>query len=391
MNTSASNYPRILIHCQYVYGIGHFVRTVELARGLSNFFQVNILVGGQFVPNFELPLSVNFIQLPAIYKEEGLQCLTPVDDLITLEECFVKRGELIAQSVDNIKPDILITEHFPFGLLFEDEVMGLIYKVKERNAAAKIVCSVRDLIETSKGGKNDEYICDLINNYYDLVLVHGDRKFAPLSSSFPRIVNITVPIIHSGYIVRSFPVIKINDSIPIILTSVAGGRLGNELLDAVINCHLKIKTKQKHKLILFSGAFQEDFQIQQERVASLQSEDITIHIFDSQHYRECLSCASLVISLAGYNSIIESVSMNKPMLVYQRGFLNGNDEQNLRINLFESSGHLEVILPEDLKVGTLTELIIKQINKVKVPKVEINLNGVGNSYQCLINLYSGIQ
>src|SRR5687767_11184418 len=131
--------PRVLIHCQYVYGIGHFVRAVELARGLSTQFEVYLLNGGEDVPNFELPSLVNFTQLPAIYKNETDDYLIPVDTSQSLVECFQLRGNLINQSVERIKPDILITEHFPFGLLFEKEVMDLINKVKQANPNAKIV------------------------------------------------------------------------------------------------------------------------------------------------------------------------------------------------------------------------------------------------------------
>lgn len=388
LSLNTISYPRILVHCQYVYGIGHFVRTVELARGLCKRFQVFILNGGEVVPNFELPEKVKFIQLPAIYKDEKSEYLSPVDDSITLNDCFLSREKIIKQLVEEIKPDILLTEHFPFGLLFETEVMGLINKVREVNSTVKIVSSVRDVIESSLGGKRDAYICDLINTWYDMVLVHGDEKFAALSKSFPQISKINIPIVHTGYIVRPIPVINKRESSPIILTSVAGGRVGNELLDAIIDSHLEILAKKGHKLILFSGAFQKDFKEQQDKVASLHSNNIILHMFDSRKYLRYLSNASLIISLGGYNSIIESVSAKKPMLVYQREFAGGNKEQNLRIKLFERTGHLGVIAPEDLKVERLSNLILDKLNKLVVSEHELDMNGVQNSSRRLVNLLS---
>ena len=125
--------------------------------------------------------------------------------------------------------------------------------MKKENPPTKIVCSVRDLIESGVGGKRDDYICDLINNLYDMILVHGDEKFADLSKSFPNIDKIKVPIIHTGYIVRAIPTANKNKNFPIILASVAGGRIGNELIEAIINSHLKIKEEKRHKIVLFSG------------------------------------------------------------------------------------------------------------------------------------------
>ncbi len=140
-------------------------------------------------------------------------------------------------------PDILITEHFPFGLLFENEVIELISEVKKSNPQSKVVSSVRDIIESSGGGEKDEYISDLINKWYDLILVHGDERMADLTFSFSKVAQVSVPIFHTGYIVRHIQNKKISDDYPLVLVSVAAGRLGNELLDAIIDSHLLIKGK----------------------------------------------------------------------------------------------------------------------------------------------------
>jgi predicted glycosyltransferase len=377
--------PKIIIHCQYVYGIGHLVRTVELARGLSKSFQVFIFNGGEAVPNFYLPKDITFIQLPAIYKEENSNSLSPVDSSTSIEECFQDRRIIIEQKTEEIKPDILITEHFPFGLLFENEVTSLISKVKFTNPSSKIISSVRDIIESNGGGKNDGYITELINEWYDMVLVHGDENYIHLKHSFSQIDKISVPIFHTGYIVRPIQ-INIKTEYPIILASVAGGRLGNELLEAVIDSHLLIKEKIKHNLILFSGAFQNDFKEQERKIIELNSEDIKLYCFDSKMYLNYLSKADMVISLGGYNSIIESVSAKKTMLVYQRGFSGGNEEQDLRIKLFEDLGCLKVLKPQDLSVKVLPEMIVNSIKTNRFPKLNLNLKGVQNSSDLILGL-----
>jgi predicted glycosyltransferase len=387
MKKETNTKQKVIIHCQYVYGIGHLVRTVELANGLSEKFQVFIFNGGETVPNFYLPKEVKFIQLPAIYKEENSNLLSPVDSSTSIEECFQDRRIIIEQKTEEIKPDILITEHFPFGLLFEDEVTSLISKVKHINPSSKIISSVRDIIESNGGGKNDDYIVELINEWYDLVLVHGDENCLHLKQSFSQIDKISVPVFHTGYIVRLIPTnIKPEIQYPIILASVAGGRLGNELLEAVIDSHLLIKNNIKHSLILFSGAFQNDFKQQEKKIIDLNSEDIKLYCFDSTMYLNYLSQADLVISLGGYNSIIESVSAKKTMLVYQRGFSGGNKEQDLRIKLFENLGCLNVLKPQDLNIKVLPETIVNSIKNSRFPSLNLNLKGVQNSTDLILGL-----
>lgn len=386
MESNNNSKAKVFIHCQYVYGIGHFVRTTELANGLSQNFHVYIFNGGENIPNFEFSSAVNFIQLPAVYKEEARNELIPVDKSEKLSDCFDRRRNILHHWIKKIVPDLIITEHFPFGLLFEKEAVDMIETAQEVNPNVKIVCSVRDIIESSKGNSNDGYACDLLNKFYDFVLVHGDESFAPLSKSFPEINKIKIPVFHTGYIVRALTNKSNSESIPVILASVAAGRLGSELLDAMIDTHARLKAELSHRLILFSGVFQKDLKKLQNKVSSLQSNDLLIYPFDRRKYLGCLSTASLVISLGGYNSIIESVSVNKPLLVYNREFAGGNEEQNLRIKMFQKAGYLEVINPKDLEVDRLANLILITLNKWDVPDFELNMNGVQNTRRQLLSL-----
>lgn len=386
MEIKNNNKSKILIHCQYVYGIGHFVRTIELARCLSNRFAVYILNGGEVVPNFELPDNITIIQLPEIYKEENSDYLTPVDSSTTIDECFKMRMQLIEKSVEEIIPDIVITEHFPFGLLFQSEVVKLIKQVKKINHNSKIICSVRDIIESSNGGANDIKTCKLLNDLYDCVLVHGDSNHVDLSKSFPKINLIEKPIYHTGYIVRPIPAIETKENTPIILVSVAAGRIGAELLLAFINTHHALLKKVNHKLVLYSGAFQKDFQIQQDTLILLQSKNISIHTFNSNEYIKSLSQSSLVISLGGYNSVLEAISANKKLLIYQRQFENGNEEQNLRIKLFEERGYLDFLTENDLASENLPILILKKLKKLEKKQISLNFNGAKNSLEILVEM-----
>lgn len=380
---------KIVIHCQYVYGIGHFVRTIELAKGLSRYFSVYILNGGESVPNLDVPKEINIIQLPAIYKEENAKYLSPVDPSFTIEECLNKRRIIINDTISDLKPEILITEHFPFGLLFKDEVDYLISRVKLLNPKMKIVCSVRDIIESANGGKYDDITIELINKWYDLILIHGDDNYSHLKNTFPKFNEILVQTYHTGYIVKTVDEItNKKNPIPIILASIAGGRLGKELLEALIENHILLKNKIKHKLVLFTGAFETNFEELKQRTLKLNSDDIKLHVFDREIYLSYFAKADLVITLGGYNSIIESISNYKRILVYQREFTQGNQEQDLRINLFKDLGLLKVIYRTDLKTKVLTELITQSLKNDIIEPINIKTNGVECSAELIFNLYN---
>lgn len=382
--------PDLLIHCQYVYGIGHFVRTIELARSLSQSFNVTILNGGEEIPHYHLPPKVKYVQLPAIYKNEQDARLLPVDPSQDLDACFSSRLSLIKQVLSHIAPVILITEHFPFGLLFEAEMVALIGLVKKTNHMTKIVCSVRDVIESPEGGKNDDHICKLLNDYYDAVLVHGDERVVPFSASFPLVDLIRVPIINTGYIVKNIPEGGWAPSLPNILVSIGGGRMGEELLYATIDAHKLVVKKWQHRLIIFTGAFQKDIQHLLHFAKDDEHELLSIHNFDEQQYREALSVASGIICLGGYNTLLEAISIRLPVLVYARKFLGNNEEQSLRLKLFEQYGLVRVLRPDDLEIERLAARILDFRERTKESEVIVKINGAEVSRKTLVEILSEI-
>ena len=382
-NENSGVKPCVLIHCQYVYGIGHFVRTVELARSISMSFNVIILNGGEPVPNYCIPPDVSCVQLPAIYKLEHADGLVPVDKSQSLEACFAARLSIIESVLNQITPAILITEHFPFGLLFEAEAIAMIAKIKQLNRNAKIVCSVRDIVESSNGGKQDNQTCDLLNHWFDMVLVHGDEKVIPFFASFPMVGKIKIPVINTGYIVKEIIATKSSSERPTILVSIGGGRLGQELLYAVIHAQDIVTRHWPHRLIIFTGAFQDNIQQLHDLAKLNLSNDITIKCFDEKEYRETLPTVSGIICLGGYNTLVEAVSAQLPILVYSRKFHGSNEEQALRLKFFELNGLIRVISPDDLSSKLLSAKILEFRDYRKKSSTHVRFDGTENTRRIL--------
>lgn len=378
--------PTVLLHCQYVYGIGHFVRTLELARGLSEDFEVFVLNGGEAVPNYDIPPGVTCLQLPAIYKEEHLDHLSPVDPALSLDECFASREALIEQLLDRVGVDVLVTEHFPFGLLFQAEATRLIRRVKERNPAAKIVSSVRDVIESEDGGPQDSHVCAVINRFFDMVLVHGDPDVVPISASFPRWREIVVPLHHTGYLVQPPPSPGPRADPPQLVVSVGGGRLGEELLHAALDAHRAAAREWPHHLVLFAGAFQRDVWKLHARIEAAEGSRATLHEFSRDHYRRTLAGASAVICMGGYNTLLEAVSTGLPTLVYRRTFQGKNTEQALRLSLFERAGLVQVLGPDELGPGPMAARISQLVEGHERPRVRLRMDGAAESRARLLRL-----
>lgn len=371
---------KIVIHCQYVYGIGHLVRTCQLALALCDVFDVTVINGGEKVPNYELPENVTWIQLPAIYKKETSQDLIPVDTLTTLDVCFARRNSIINDVLNDVRPDLIITEHFPFGLLFEKEVINLISDAKSINENCKIVSSVRDILDSEI---KDSKVFEILERYFDHVLIHSDKEMVPFQDQS----NLRVPISYTGYIVQNIKYEKRTSSTrPLIMASIGGGRLGQELLTSLINEHQKLFQEIPHDLEIFKGAFQGEWQFDSkyDHISSLK-----ISEFNQKNYQLSLAKASLIICMGGYNSLLEAVISKIPVLVYNREFANDNLEQDSRIQYFLESGYIKVLSPNELEGKSLRDKIIESLNGIEQPlPLKICIEGKSNTQKIIKTILS---
>lgn len=370
--------PTVLIHCQYVYGIGHFVRAVELARCLSQSFNVHLVSGGEPIPNFALPDGIKFTQLPAIFKNEASGCLISVNTELSIDDCLAVRTRMLTELVEAQTPDIIITEHFPFGLLFEVEVIGLLRQVRQLKPETLIVSSVRDVIDSAHGSSSDNRTCDVIEEWFDLILVHGDARVIPLSNSFPMIDRITVPHVYTGYVVEPALVQTKHEGPPILVGAIGGGRIGQELLDALIAAHHRLSLTWPHQLRLFLGAFEEGAYPLAPSAFNLQ-----ICPFDRAKYRQALAAASGLICLGGYNTVLEALSLELPTLVYKRQFLGTNREQALRAEIFQGYGLLSTLEADELTPELLAERMASHFSIRSVTSIDLDFQGAENT-RCIL-------
>jgi predicted glycosyltransferase len=378
-----SQKPRVLVHCQFVYGIGHFVRTIELCKSLISSFRITLVSGGEAVPNFQIPQEIEFIQLPAIYKDDGNEELKVVDPESDLKSTLEYRKLVLTGLVEKCNPDIFISEHFPFGLLFEDEVLTIIGKIKSYNPNCKLVCSVRDIILTQEGTKSDLRSYEILNDYYDLVLIHGDPNFMQLRNTFPYELEIKTRIEYTGYVVERLSDTSKAIAKSKVVVSVAAGRIGSELITFVLKAVPEITNLIDIDLIIFTGAFQKDIVTK-----SQQNDYIKILPFHRTEYIRHLQDCNLLICLAGYNTIIEATSISKAILVYQKEFSEGNDEQQIRLRMFESLGLLQAITFEEISKGALSKKILESLKNRTIVQSRIDTNGADRTAYLLEDLLS---
>ncbi|TBR60941.1 glycosyl transferase [Westiellopsis prolifica IICB1] len=384
---------KIMFYCQHILGMGHLVRSMEIVRGLTNDFQICFINGGEVIPDFQIPSGIEVINLPAIKTDSDFKELQVVDHAFTLTEVQEIRKQLLLSIFDELQPDILMIELFPFGRRrFSFELIPLLEKVQSSQHSTKVVCSLRDIVVTKQNQtKHEEKICKLINQYFDLLLVHGDPNFVELEESFSRKKDLRCQVYYTGYVVQKpleNPVFSDRDKEileskqPLILVSVGGGRFGHELLDCVAKTAPLLEKQIPHKIQVFTGPFIPDEKLNELQKLAADRQNLSISKY-TPYLLNYMQKADLSISMSGYNTTLNILTTGvKAMILPFTG--NNDQEQYMRATKLGELGIVKVISPWDLQPDIFAWKIVNYLDKAK-HMIQFNFNGVENTANILNN------
>jgi predicted glycosyltransferase len=385
---------KVMFYCQYLAGMGHLVRSTEIIRSLVDEFQVCLVNGGQPIVGFEFPADVEVLHLPPILEEDGelkavndSQAIEP--DIETVKQT---RKERLLEIFDTFQPDCLIVECFPFSKhRLKFELIPLLDRAKASSQPVKVVCSLRDLIMTQTmtpptWAKRYDKICDLVNRYFDLVLVHSDPQLIRLEDQFPEINQLNCMIYYTGYVAQSPPELTalsdedataLSQETPMILVSAGGGRFGHELLEAVVKASQILETQIPHRIRVFTGPFMPTEDVISLQVQAQGSDRITIRRY-TPHLLKYMQQADLSISLGGYNTTMNILRTGVRSLIFPEASEEQTGEQTIRAEKLAQQGVLQVLHRHDLKPDRLAQQILAALQQPP-PDHQFNLHGADQS------------
>ena len=366
---------RILFYCQPVLGIGHYIRSREIVRVLSA-FDVCFVNGGEIVAGLAMPAGVEVVNLPALKSDADFQTLRTSEDHYSLDEIKVQRQQQLLEIYDRCNPDAVIIELFPFGRRkFDFELIPLLEKIRA-SSTTKIVCSLRDILVSKRNQAQFEIeACDLMNRYFDLLLIHSDPNFQRLEETFPHVSDITCEIRYTGFVAQALR----PDSRPAtlrdpvapkeIIVSIGGGRVGKELIDCAIAAANLLAQNLPYRMHIVTGPHfpDEDFLRLQTRITA--SPSFSLERF-TPNFPAYLRRADLSISMAGYNTCMDILSAGVRAIVFPFTG-NNNQEQTMRAQKLEKTGAVKVI--HQLKAENLASLITQTLS-APAPNANFNLN-----------------
>ena len=373
---------KILFYCQSSLGIGHTIRSLRIAEGLSQSFDVHYLDGGERIPNLEFPPAIDRIELPAIVSDPDFNTVRAVDPELDVDSAIALRRNIILEALERLEPEIVLVELYPFGRgRFRAELDPLLERAKNRGS--KTVCSVRDIL--TKRSDRDHFerkVVKRMNQFFDLLLVHSDPDFQRLDDTFGRLDDVDAEICYTGYVVPEIAARTPQDE-QTIIASIGGGRFGHELAEAVVNAAGLLADRIPHQFQLYTGPFCPSKVVDHLRRLACDCRNLQIERFTPDLHQK-LMAADLSISMGGYNTMMNVIATGVRAMI-MGCTNNGGMDQVERVTKLAGLGAIEAIAPGDLEPGVFSNKIINCLNTKHTPAT-LDIDGVNKTAQMLERL-----
>ncbi len=369
---------RVLIAVTHLLGSGHLVRAAQLARALAGSgFAVTLASGGMPLRDMTGE-AFAFVQLPPV-KVEGLDFRKLLDEAGTPIEAgrLARRRAMLAALATTLKPDVVVTEHFPFGRRqLAEEFLTLITAAKAANPSALVLASVRDVLVTPRPDRIAEAEGRLAS-LFDGVLVHGDRNFLPLEASWPVSPALAARLHYTGYLAP--PPVAAPDDLDgegagEVLVSGGGSAAALPLFLLCLDAALLGDASRRWRILVGKAVAESDVDALRQS-ASL---NVTVERVRAD-FPALLSRAALSISQAGYNTVLDLVAAGRPAIVvpFDEG---AETEQAIRAEAMDRAGLarcLRLSGPNPANPADLAAAVSAALEQAARPSPSIDLDGAG--------------
>jgi predicted glycosyltransferase len=381
---------RVLFYCQHVLGIGHLVRSAEIVRELSSDSKILFISGGEKPEGFRFPEheNIDILQLPPLKTDPDFSNLHVCGSSRSMDETRTLRCRLLLQAFAEFQPDVLVTELFPFGRKkFSFELLPLLEQVRQQSPRTMVVSSVRDILVTRKDQEEyDQRVCGLVNTFYDLVLVHGDKNFQKFDETFSRVNDLHCPVAYTGYVVQQKePNAKeacrlqlAEAGQPLIVASNGSGQYltGQMLLETVLRAAQLLQSRIPHEFHVFAGPLMPEEAYTRLQSLARESRNVRLSRY-TPDLAAVLKRAEVSVSMAGYNTVMDILSSGVRSLVYPVTS-NGDQEQSVRAERLARAGVIDVIGTEELTPEELAHKLERALSKTPTA-LTVNCEGAVNS------------
>lgn len=365
---------RIVVYSHDTFGLGNIRRMLEISRHLVDSdpdVSVLIITGSPMLHAFRIPPRIDYVKLPCLSRNaKGNYGARFLD--MDLQSTVRLRANLISSTISDFRPDLILVDKKPFGV--ENELADTLEALPIGVTRPRVVLLLRDILDSPEATrrvwlKNGYF--EAIDEHYDDVLVVGNANVFDLRVEYGFPSCSAGKVRFCGYIARK-PGRRPRESVraelavppatPLVLVTAGGGEDGAEMITAYVEGVAALPAAQRPRSHIVFGPemaaeARESILLRAEGLACISSQDFTDDMMS------LMNAADVVVSMGGYNTICELLTLRKRAVVVPR--VRPVQEQCIRAERMEDMGLMRTVHPDRLTPQRLLEATLLEVSELR--------------------------
>jgi predicted glycosyltransferase len=331
---------RVAFYSHNGFGLGHVSRNATLAASLLGRrpnADVLLITGSAALHEFPLPPNIDYVKLPSVRKQATGRWRPQALD-IEMEHLIGLRRTIILEAVRSYRPHLFVADFLPLGV--DGELIATLEELGDRSDARTVI-GFRDLLEDPAVVAQTwdvDGTREALGELYDLVLVYGEPAWFDfeqygLPADLPRYVGLLGDP-------EATP-IRPRTTVRLLATS-GGGADGYPVLSAALEAVplLDARVEGGVRCTALTGPLMPDPDVERLRGIGKRVGG-RVHRF-ADDLQSKLARSSVIVGMAGYNTVCEVLSYRTPAVVVPRP--GPSTEQTMRARILGQRG-LAAVLP----------------------------------------------
>jgi predicted glycosyltransferase len=367
--------------CRSAKRSGNLRRTIEVARKLSDSFDVTVLIGDATPARIEFPENVRIVALPAL----GIDPDNNVFDIgrsQELRDLIKARRNILVREFERLKPRIVAIEDFPFRQhALRGEILPLVERAHNGVYGESLVIALTDGILADDPERDDSYrdqSARILDKYFDMVVVQSDPVFARIEEFFqPQ--NVTrVPVYHTGFVSFDDGGRPADPSIgpDTVLVSAGDGEHGGPLYRAAVEAHKILGSTLLLPMKIVAGKHLPDDEWQALQAMAEDSPDLSVER-SLPDFGAALAAARWSVCQCEYSTAVHTMQTRTPSLFVPAASTD-RQAQIVRAQRLVYWGGGRLLLPQHLNGASLANEI-HELMRFQPRRMHFDMNGATNA------------
>ena len=321
---------RIVLYSHDTYGLGHFRRNTAIAHALlqqSPGLSITMITGSPVADQFPLPSGVSLVRLPSVVKV-GPDEYRPAEAR-AWSGVRAERAGIISSTLLRLRPDLFLVDHAPLGM--KGELVLALQLAREELKQTRVILGLRDILDQPDRVRQvwtEQGVYPVLEQGYDEVLIYGSRERFDAVREYAFPSSVAARTVFTGYIAKERglePALSVRDAWSRarrlgdrrVLATGGGGGDAAAMLLATIGAWEKLRHLLFGQLLVVVGPLMgaADRTMVEARAARTPSVEV---IHASKSMLSLIGSADLVVTMGGYNSVVEAVAARKPLVICPR-------------------------------------------------------------------------